>query len=277
MTEMKSRIELFASYDHTGMKRHLEKMAAKGWKLTGRSGIFWRYEKVEPQKLHYMVIYSENIYTDMGDWNLVIKDEKLNVFCSDKDCPEPIAVNAAEQLELIHSDMKTRSLLVNCLLVMTALVQIYIHADDFKEMAVEEICWSALCVVLGVLALINLIGYLLWLRKAKVSVVSMNLLPESKTPVLGKKIVYALFGLLLLGGMGVSLTDSDGGELIIGAIFLVATVISVLITIKVNKHVKSRVAQTVIIGLTWIISIIVVIAICMFIMMHVLVIKDVYF
>ncbi len=277
MTEMKSRIELFASYDHTGMKRHLEKMAAKGWKLTGRSGIFWRYEKVEPQKLHYMVIYSENIYTDMGDWNLVIKDEKLNVFFSDKDCPEPIAVNAAEQLELIHSDMKTRSLLVNCLLVMTALVQIYIHADELKGMTADQICWPVLCVILGVLALIDLISYFWWFRKAKESVDVMKALPATKTPVMGMKIVYALFGLLLLGGMGVSLTDSDGGELIIGAIFLVATAISVLITIKVNKHVKSRVAQTVIIGLTWIISIIVVIAICMFIMMHVLVIKDVYF
>ena len=277
MTEMKSRIELFASYDHTGMKRHLEKMAAKGWKLTGRSGIFWRYEKVEPQKLHYMVIYSENIYTDMGDWNLVIKDEKLNVFFSDKDCPEPIAVNAAEQLELIHSDMKTRSLLVNCLLVMTALVQIYIHADELKGMTADQICWPVLCVILGVLALIDLISYFWWFRKAKESVDVMKALPATKTPVMGMKLVYALFGLLLLGGMGVSLTDSDGGELIIGAIFLVATAISVLITIKVNKHVKSRVAQTVIIGLTWIISIIVVIAICMFIMMHVLVIKDVYF
>lgn len=179
MAEVKSRIELFALYDHTGMKRHLEKMAAKGWKLTGRSGIFWRYEKVEPQKLHYMVIYSENIYTDMGDWNLVIKDEKLNVFCSDKDCPEPITVNSAEQLELIHSDMKNRSLLVNCLLVMTALVQIYIHSDELKGMPADQICWPVLCVILGVLALIDLISYFWWFRKAKVSVVSMNLLPES--------------------------------------------------------------------------------------------------
>lgn len=277
MTEMKSRIELFASYDHTGMERHLEKMAVKGWKLTGRSGIFWRYEKVEPQKLHYMVIYSENIYTDMGDWNHVIKDEKLNVFCSDKDCPEPIAVNAAEQLELIHSDMKTRSLLVNCLLIMTALVQIYIHSDELKGMPADQICWTVLCVILGVLALIDLISYFWWFRKAKESVDAMKALPATKTPVLGMKIVYALFGLLLLGGAGISLTDSDGGELIIGAILLVATVISVLITIKVNKHVKSQVAQILIIGLTWIVSIIVVIAICMFIMMHVLVIKDVYF
>ena len=33
MKERKRRLELYAFYDHTGIERHLEEMAADGWLL----------------------------------------------------------------------------------------------------------------------------------------------------------------------------------------------------------------------------------------------------
>ncbi len=39
MRETKYRIEHFAFYDHSGIARHLERMAEKGWMLEKESGL----------------------------------------------------------------------------------------------------------------------------------------------------------------------------------------------------------------------------------------------
>ena len=55
---MKYRYEypLYAFYDHTGMARHLEKMAQKGWMLDRiHTNGLWRYRRIEPQTLHFAV------------------------------------------------------------------------------------------------------------------------------------------------------------------------------------------------------------------------------
>ena len=44
-------LNLYSFYDHTGMERHLEKMAAKGWLLESIGTTLWRYRRIEPQRL----------------------------------------------------------------------------------------------------------------------------------------------------------------------------------------------------------------------------------
>ena len=51
-------LNLYSFYDHTGMERHLEKMAAKGWLLESIGTTLWRYCRIEPQKLRFSVAYS---------------------------------------------------------------------------------------------------------------------------------------------------------------------------------------------------------------------------
>lgn len=50
-------LNLYSFYDHTGMERHLEKMAAKGWLLESIGTTLWRYCRIEPQKLRFSVAY----------------------------------------------------------------------------------------------------------------------------------------------------------------------------------------------------------------------------
>ena len=43
MKELKRRLETFSFYDHTGIEKHLEDMAEKGWLLSKTNRFFWVY------------------------------------------------------------------------------------------------------------------------------------------------------------------------------------------------------------------------------------------
>ena len=58
MRTWKRRMEFFSFYDHTGMERHLEYMAGKGWILENISSLGWIYRRESPQKVHVTVSYA---------------------------------------------------------------------------------------------------------------------------------------------------------------------------------------------------------------------------
>ena len=51
----KRELNLYAFYDHTGLERHLEKMAANGWMLEAVGTYALRYRRCEPKKLRFAV------------------------------------------------------------------------------------------------------------------------------------------------------------------------------------------------------------------------------
>ena len=57
MKNRKRRVELLSFYDHVGISRHLEKMAAKGWMLEKITNLGWVYRRIEPKQLHFTVSY----------------------------------------------------------------------------------------------------------------------------------------------------------------------------------------------------------------------------
>lgn len=56
MKETKRRLERFSFFDHTGMERHLEDMAAQGW-MVEKAGGLWRYRRCEPRKVRFAVTF----------------------------------------------------------------------------------------------------------------------------------------------------------------------------------------------------------------------------
>lgn len=55
MRQTKRRMELLSFYDHTGIERHLARMARKGWKVEKINNSFWTYRRIEPQELQVAV------------------------------------------------------------------------------------------------------------------------------------------------------------------------------------------------------------------------------
>lgn len=51
MNHKKRRIELYSFYDHTGIKKHLQEMARKGWMIERISNLGWKYRKIPPLRI----------------------------------------------------------------------------------------------------------------------------------------------------------------------------------------------------------------------------------
>ena len=57
MKKTKRRLELYSFYDHTGLEKHLEKMAGKGWLLEKVWNNVWYYRRIAPRELKFSVTY----------------------------------------------------------------------------------------------------------------------------------------------------------------------------------------------------------------------------
>lgn len=140
MRETKRRMELFSFYDHTGIRRHLEKMAAKGWMLEGISRFWWKYRRIEPEKLGFAVTYFPKAsdfdpypseeqrtlldYCEEAGWSLVTTTAQMQIFCSREKEPPPIETEAAVQVENIHRAMKKNYLIAHAVLLLLSVIQI---------------------------------------------------------------------------------------------------------------------------------------------------------
>ena len=114
---MKRELFLFSFHDHTGIARHLEKMALKGW-LLDRTGFFWTYHSCEPQSIRYAVTYfpdteeasgKEALFRDLcqeAGWAFVTKHKEMQIFRSTLPDPEPLDTEPMAQIEAIHASMK---------------------------------------------------------------------------------------------------------------------------------------------------------------------------
>ena len=57
MRETKRQMSLYSFYDHTGIEKHLARMAERGWLLCGIGQLFWHYRRIEPKKITFSVCY----------------------------------------------------------------------------------------------------------------------------------------------------------------------------------------------------------------------------
>lgn len=187
MAEYKRRIELFSLYDHTNIEKHLEKMAAKGWMIDTIGSTFWRYKKIEPQKLHFSVVYypkdvkegaiisdDRQNFIDLcssGGWNYVMNSGKLHIFSTDDENTPPIDTDAQIQIECIHKFAKNEIVYGYLFLIIACIFfSGFIIYELWKEPVntlkdATPIFW--LTPVTLLFSVFNVISYLNWYKKAK--------------------------------------------------------------------------------------------------------------
>ena len=109
----KSEYSLYAVYDHTGIARHLERQAEKGWMLE-RMGFFWTYRACAPQKLHFAVTYVKDEYDNQdrfadlcaaAGWEETTRKGAMMVFHTTQEDPVPLETDPLVQVENIHRCM----------------------------------------------------------------------------------------------------------------------------------------------------------------------------
>ena len=181
---------LYSFYDHTGMERHLEKMAAKGWLLESNGTTLWRYRRIEPQKLRFSVAYypdateSDPITPSEGEltfwdycaqagWVRAANRAQLHIFYNTDENAVPIETEAVTQVETLHRAAKKNYLLSQWLLLGMALLYTGFGILGNSFLALADILalrgTFMMCLAVPTMFLISLselIGYYRWRRRA---------------------------------------------------------------------------------------------------------------
>ena len=183
-------LNLYSFYDHTGMERHLEKMAAKGWLLESIGTTLWRYRRIEPQKLRFSVAYypdateSDPITPSEGEltfwdycaqagWVRAANRAQLHIFYNTDENAVPIETEAVTQVETLHRAAKKSYLLSQWLLLGMALLYTGFGILGNSFLALADILalrgTFMMCLAVPTMFLISLselIGYYRWRRRA---------------------------------------------------------------------------------------------------------------
>ncbi len=182
------RIELNHYYlcDYTGIERHLEHMAKKGWELQ-RAGVFFFYKKTPPQNLSYAVTYlPENGYyspvsedeqtfdqlSEAAGWEHVGNYRALNIYLNRRPDPIPIDTDPKIKLENLSHAMTVQFLFAPIiLLLLLALGMNGLHSlqTDALSFFGNSLLLTFGAILLGVLFCYatDLPMYLIWKRKAE--------------------------------------------------------------------------------------------------------------
>lgn len=107
----------FSFYDHTGMEKHLEKMAQKGWMLEELTNWGWKYRAIQPQKLHFSVSFDTRAsefapepseeqatfqeFCARSGWKLAASSGRMQVFYNQEEDPLPIQTDPELEIQMV--------------------------------------------------------------------------------------------------------------------------------------------------------------------------------
>jgi hypothetical protein len=192
MKATKRRLEQFLFYDYSGIERHLERMASKGWQLHKITRFGWEYRRTEPRQLTYTVTYFSEAsefnpyptqnqqtfyeYCKDAGWKLVTEWGQMQIFCAEREDPTPIETDGSVKLKAIHRAMKKNFLPSNIFVFLMYLFLIFLQFQTLLNDPVGQLSsgptllMTAALMILAVQMLIPLIGYAAWYRSSKKAV-----------------------------------------------------------------------------------------------------------
>ena len=259
MRQTKRRMELLSFYDHTGIERHLTRMARKGWKVEKINNYFWTYRTIEPQELQVAVTYFPKAsdfdpfpsgeqqtlidYCEETGWELACTWFQMQVFYSDWENPTPIHTEPELEVRIIHQACKANYLRVLWFLLVLGLIGSVLYAsslisDTLRMLACPEGLLIGMCgLILFLIGGVELVAYYTWRHRAKRAAQQGLFLDTAST----KKFQIAMMVLLVaaLAWWGVNLVLA--GNPVMAWVVLFATVGYVLLiamTLGVKRLLK---------------------------------------
>lgn len=210
--------EQFLYYDGEGIARHLEKMAAKGWRLEKIGALSWRYGRAEPAGVHYAVTYfpeaseynpyptdSQEEFYDYcreAGWDLVTEWDQMQIFSTERAHTIPIETDETARVRVIHKVMLRRFLPANLLLFVLLVIQLGIFITGILQNPAENLSNpSALLLTLalaliGLSVFLTLSGYLVWYLRARKAAETGERLTDTEQRFRTLTVAVAALGLL---------------------------------------------------------------------------------
>ena len=229
---------LFSYYDHLGIARHLERMAAKGWMLVHTGSNFWKFRRVEPGTVHFAIIYTKDNASvcepDQNEaleqlqemcegtgWEWTASHGRMHIFRNSEPDPVSLETDAAVQVSHIHQAMKRRYLPENITLLIISLLVGVLCLWSGASVGGSVLVLGCLGMLLFGLQTLEVATYLIWHRRAVRAAEGGVLLPSRSYPWINAAAIIlatALVGVWLLTSG--SLSGNTHFLLIIGSIYL---------------------------------------------------------
>lgn len=189
MKSKKWRPAFFSFYNRKGIESYLENQAQMGWMINKMSPYGWTFRRIEPQKIHFSVVYfpmatdydpepseQELILQDFcahTGWNLAASQGQLQIFYNTEEYPRPLETDAALELETIHEAAKKTYLPSHLILLLLAFSLLFSISGRYRHDPLEFISTNA-----GITSLINafmaflfaafgLVSYWSWYHRAQ--------------------------------------------------------------------------------------------------------------
>lgn len=189
MRKTKRRMETLSFYDRTGVERHLEQMAEKGWMIERISNLGWVYRRVKSQKLRFSVTYypkasdfdpgpteDQQVYhafSAHAGWKYVCSWAQMQIFCTDQPDPVPIETDPELELQTIHAAMVKGFLLPYGILLAIALVWSAMLVQDLLYdpiglfSSTTNLFLAVVWPLLALLFIVEIVAYLCWRARAR--------------------------------------------------------------------------------------------------------------
>lgn len=199
--QKKQEINLYAYYDHAGIVRHLEDMARQGWQLEKAGSVFWTYRRCKPAELHYAVVYfpkasqfdpeppaEQREFWELckaTGWELVTNRYQMQIFRNPAPDAIPIETDPVVQVENVRAAMKKGAVRGNWVLLICSCLQIWLQFRTYsiRDFLTQGFALSAVLIwlLLGIKAVVELIGYYRWCRKARTAAEEEGVLLSPRT------------------------------------------------------------------------------------------------
>ena len=188
MSTVKYRLANFAFYDRSGIARHLEKMAVKGWMLESAGNTLMKYRRIEPKQLHFSVTYYADAsqfdpgptegqqilaeFCSRDGWQFVCSWGQMQIFCNENPDPAPIETDPVIQVENIHKSMKKNLLWTSLAGIGLSIWCLFLAVSQFRSNPVRflsepiQLMQFLVWPILLISMVWSLIEYFTWHRKA---------------------------------------------------------------------------------------------------------------
>lgn len=246
----------FSFYDHTGMEKHLEKMAQKGWMLEELTSFGWKYREIQPQELHFSVSFdtrasefepepTEEQYTfqefcQRSGWKLAAASGQMQVFYNEEEDPLPIQTDPEMEVRMVGKLARRMVPAYLILLVLGffvggswcySLIHTPIKLLTTPGSTFMGLCWLGLFVY----SVTDLITYFVWRRRALAAAQRGEFLPTRGC----HKLMYVVLVVIALGLVYWFATERRPGMRFLTGGMLLAYVV-IFLAVNGTKQVMKR-------------------------------------
>ena len=189
MKNTRYKVNLYSLFDFPKIEKSLEKMALEGWMIVDAKGNFWKYERIEPRKLKFNVMFLPKVsaldpepeeqsadlaeYAAKSGWKLAVSASMMQIFYNENPEAVPMETDPVVQVDTIHKTVKKNLLWSWILLMAVSFLNVGLRFINFSDNAVKfltdelQLLIVLSWFVIGLESLFHIASYYIWYKKAK--------------------------------------------------------------------------------------------------------------